>query len=366
MRLLQVVPALGLDGVGGYARALGEALAGRGVQCELLAARPAQPSEAQARDGVLPARTAEALDSALESWWRRGEQPAAVLLHYVSYGYQARGCPVWLVSSAGRWAARGNGRRLATFFHEVNAFGPPWRSSFWLSPLQRRLAAALAGASTGIATSLGLYRDVLARWVPRRPIAVLPVFSAVGEPDPGRVKPVAARPRRLAVFGAPANRERAFRAHRADLAAACRALGIEEVLDVGPSTPSLPEEVAGRPVRRLGALPAAALGELLLGAAAGFLAYPPGFLPKSTVFAAYCAHGMVPVCAPALRALPGRGHASPLAAGEHYLPPRPARAPSAADLEFIAGRARCWYAEHSLARQADAFVRLAFDGARPA
>lgn len=359
MRVLQLVPALGADrvgGVGGYAERLGEALESRGIASSLLASPPGEsPGPEQ-----LSARTPAALAEALDRWW--DGSGAGVLLHYANYGYQERGCPVWLVEGIRRWAALGDGRRVATFFHEVNAFGPPWRSSFWLSPLQRRLAAALAGMSAGLATSLELYREVLARWVPRRRIEVLPVFSAVGEP--AEVPPLASRQRRLVILGGPGTRRRAFR-EPADLAAACRALGVEEVLDIGPlpgEAPDLPPaEIAGLPVRRCGVLPADEVSRLLLGARAGYLAYPPGFLPKSTVFAAYCAHGVVPVCA-----WPHPHGGGPPRAGEHYLTPRPASPLSEADLAALAARARAWYGEHSLARQAPTLADLIFGSAAAA
>jgi hypothetical protein len=353
VRLLEIVPALSADGVGGYARCLGEAFAARGIPVDLLASRPGEET-----GDALPARTAGALDAALERWWKAGEGPAGILLHYAGYGYQKRGCPLWLTAGIARWLARGGGRRISTFFHEVNAFGPPWRSSFWLSPLQRRLAAALAGASSGIATSLPLYRDVLHRWVPRRTVAVLPVFSAVGEP--AEVPLLASRPRRLAVFGGAGTRLRAFREHRASLEAACRALDIEEVLDIGPRLEDPPALVGGRPVRRLGVLPAAEVGAQLLTSLAGFLAYPPDFLPKSTVFAAYCANGVVPVCASSRRQDDGL-----LTSGVHYLPPRPAHPLGETELQAVAGQARAWYTEHSLERQMDVFPQWVFGGEAP-
>jgi hypothetical protein len=350
VRVLQIVPARSIDGVGGYAGRLGEAFAARGVAVDLLAAR-----HGGERSEFLPACTAEALDAAFERWWAVGNGPASVLLHYAGYGYQKRGCPVWLASGIARWLARGGGRRVSTFFHEIKASGPPWRSSFWLSPLQRRLAAALARASHGIATSLPIYRDVLHRWVPLKHIAVLPVFSTVGEP--AEVPPLASRPRRIAVFGGAGLRRRAFREHTADLAAACQAVGAEEVLDIGPPIEDSPAEVAGRPVRRLGALAACDVEDQLLRSKAGFLVYPPAFLPKSTIFAAYCANGVVPVCAVSDR----NGSAlQPLA--EHYLSPRPSHTVGEAELQAVANRARAWYLEHSLERQMESFLHLVLGG----
>ncbi len=94
------------------------------------------------------------------------------------------------------------------------------------------------------------------------------------------------------------------------------------------------------------------MSAILLGCYAGFLAYPPPFLAKSTVFAAYCAHGLVPVCA---WPRPGR---EPSAAGER--PPfwAPGEQPPPADPAELAARARAWYAGHDLERQTAALGAL--------
>ena len=74
---------------------------------------------------------------------------------------------------------------------------------------------------------------------------------------------------------------------------------------MGPPLEENGAAVDGVPVRRLGVLPAAEVGELLGSSLAGFVAYPAYFLPKSTIFAAYCAHGMLPVQAWGRRSLHG-------------------------------------------------------------
>lgn len=79
------------------------------------------------------------------------------------------------------------------------------------------------------------------------------------------------------------------------------------------------------------------MSDLLLGSAAGFLAYPPPFLPKSTIFASYCAHGMLPVCAWHGGRLYWTGEGDP---------------------QEIASSAREWYSGHTLARQAERFRDL--------
>ncbi len=75
---------------------------------------------------------------------------------------------------------------------------------------------------------------------------------------------------------------------------------------MGPPLEGTEETVGGIPVRRHGVLPAAEVSRLLLGSLAGFVAYPAYFLPKSTIFAAYCAHGVLPVQAWRRRSLDGR------------------------------------------------------------
>ena len=323
-QIVQIVPQLPVppEGVGGYAEALAGALRDRsGIETRFVVGSVA--------------RTVEALLDAL------ADAPVA-LLHYANYGYQRRGCPTWLVEGLVRWLQRGAGRRLVTVFHEVYATGPPWRSSFWLSPLQQKLAATLARSSAALATSLDLYSRMLRPWVPQKRIAVLPVFSTVGEP--AVVPRLDERSRRLVVFGGTGVRRRAWGRLPA-LARTVAALGIEEVVDVGPPVEA-PPRVGEIPVRTLGVLPAGEVSELLRGSLAGFVAYPEPFLAKSTIFAAYCAHGMVPVCA-------GDGRKSPDPDPPFWTP-----GSALADPQGIADRARAWYAGHALDRQAEVYREL--------
>jgi hypothetical protein len=303
--IVQIIPRLPRSegGVGGYAHALAERLRqGFGIET-----RFAEIDDSRAAD----------LDSG-----------GTALLHYSNYGYQRRGCPERLVAGLEGWKRNGGGR-LVTVFHEVYAGGPPWRSSFWLRPVQRRLAARVARASDRLVTTLPLYAGLVRRLVPIAMVEVAPVFSTVGEP--AEVPHFGDRPKTMIVFGGAGVRRRAWESHREDLLAACRSLGIREVLDVGPPTGRPTPELDGIPVRVLGPLPEAGVSCRMLGAAAGFLAYPPAFLPKSTIWAAYCAHGLLPVCA-------GIGLGD--------------------DPEASAAAARAWYLEHSLERQGELFHRL--------
>jgi hypothetical protein len=328
VRVLQIVPHLPppYEGVGTYAAALAGALGG---EARFLVGDPAWPGTANGARAV-PARTAAALLAAIGA-------EETVLLHYANYGYQARGCPEWLIAGLAGWRGR-----LVTVFHEIWASGPPWTSSFWLRPAQRRLAATLARRSEALATTLDIYAGMLRPWSHGREIAVLPVFSTVGEP--AAVPPFGERARRIVVFGGAGVRSRAYGRFLPELAKAAAALGAGEILDVGPPLP-LPAAAGGVPIRPLGVLPAGEVSALLLGSAAGFLAYPPDFLPKSTIFAAYCAHGVLPLCAWDREGDRRAAAGAPCWTG-------------AGDPGPAARAARGWYAGHSLERQAVRFREL--------
>ena len=69
-----------------------------------------------------------------------------VILHYVNYGYQARGVPFYLRRFARQLRGQLRGRWLTTF-HEIYASGPPWKSEFWLRPFQVKIARDLIDLS---------------------------------------------------------------------------------------------------------------------------------------------------------------------------------------------------------------------------
>ena len=169
-----------------------------------------------------------------------------------------------------------------------------------------------------------------------RSVKYLPVFSSIQ--GPSAPAPLAGRQRRLLVFGAPANRMRVYARSHAELRDAAVALGTDEVLDVGPPPGAAPP--AG--VKSVGILPAAKLSRLLADSLAAFIDYFPAYLSKSTVFAAYCAHGILPVCP-----RDAASEADGLVGGQHDLLSR-ARAVGAHRLQEIADSARRWYATHDL------------------
>jgi hypothetical protein len=316
--------------VGGYAAALGKALSETGDRVAILV-----PGEqTQGADSVPPMRTATGLAKTLVA---TGAE--VVILHYSGYGYANRGAPGWLARGIEDWRRGSDRRRLVTVFHEVFATGPPWRSSFWLSPLQRRIAASLAGLSDALWTTLQSYASLLGPWASGRAIVVYPVFSTIGEPK--AVPSYGSRSQQLVIFGGIGVRQRAYE-NMDSLVRACRALAIDQIFDVGPPM-EVPQSAGGIAIRKLGLIDADEVASLLVTSRAGFLGYEPRFLAKSTIFAAYCAHGILPVCA-------ALGSAnSDLAAGSVYWDPSSSDAGEAAK---IAARAAEWYSGHRLAVQA--------------
>lgn len=349
MELVQLVPALppSFSGVGDFAVLLArELLARHGTGTRFVVGDPAWDSPAAVPPfpaAAIPARTPDALRAALE------ETSGTVLLHYVSYGYAPRGCPFWLVDALERWKQQRATppRRLLVLFHEVYASGPPWSSAFFTSPFQQWLAARLARLADARRITTTISRRELSRILGRGrdlPTTIAPVFSTLGEPaDP---PPLSAREPQVVVFGSRPVREAVY-ARAEALAAFCARHEIARVVDVG--TPiSGGVRLAGIDVQEAGALPAPEASALLTRSLAGYFNYPSPHLGKSTIFAAYCAHRMVPVTFPG-------NHASEesLRAGEHYLEGVGERA----TFDAVADAGHAWYHAHRLHVHADDIQR---------
>jgi len=332
--IVQVVPNLEpYGGVASHARALARAL----EQHEGLSSALVTPegTSSRARSDRLVAQLA-------------AYPTAPILLHYSNYGYDRRGCPRWLLGALERSVTESRHARLISIFHEVYATGRPWESSFWLSPIQRRLAGRLRRMSEHAVTSLERYRDML-RVDNGGEVVTLPVFSTVGEPT--SPTPLTQRRRRLVVFGSPGLRSRAYTTSRRELSRACNALEIGEIADVGPQAVA-PRLLDGIPVESLAERPAADVSTLLSDSIAGFLSYPEDFVAKSTVFAAFASHRLVPVCA-----WPRNGHlGNPRVAARRHLW-HATYEPTGAWQE-IADAAHEWYQDHSLSRHAALYAEL--------
>lgn len=279
-------------------------------------------------------------------------RPCSLILHFSGYGFQRRGLCFWLLREIEN-ARRELGPRLhlVTMFHELFASGPPWRSAFWLSRVQAWIAMRIARASDALWTNTELH----ARWLRQQvdasiPIDVNPVFSNIGEPDV--VAPAEGRTRRLVVFGAPSTRGRALRL-LPRYANRLRSQGITEVVEVGsgPAFPWVEEILAHYFVGRLGV---DQVHDLLQDSAYGLIDYPPRYLGKSSVFAAYAVHGCV-----TLNTADSDLDSDRLQRDLHFaaLPPAGDVPHDAEARQRVCDAARDWYAQHSLARQAQGLAQ---------
>jgi hypothetical protein len=186
--------------------------------------------------------------------------------------------------------------RLINIFHELYAQGKPWNSSYWLGPLQRKITYELWQlADFGVTTNCQYFAK-LRSWRPdpvHDRLACVPVFSNVGEPS--KVPSIESRTKKAAIFGSGLDgfiyRERAEIFEQF-----VRALNITTIVDIGARNRSIPSSIGGARVLEMGRLTASEISDELLQCRFGFGSYDVARLGKSTVFAAFAAHGVIPVC----------------------------------------------------------------------
>jgi hypothetical protein len=279
-----------------------------------------------------------------------GDAPAALLVHSSGYGYAADGAPT-LLAAALEEVREDERFRVAVYFHELYASSMPWKSAFWYSRRQRKSVRRIAEASELLVTSARRYKDLLKSEIVRRSdisVKLLPVFSAIGEAH--APTSVAQRQPCLIIFGLAGSRQRAYK-ELSSLRELLCGLGVEEILDVGPEFDA-PKDLNGISVRRLGLLPAGDLAQRFSKSMFGFLSYRSLLLAKSSIFAAYCAQGTIPVIAE-----PFEGEADGLKDGFHLLSPETVLTAKASGFEDCSMAAWHWYLGHRLHVHAATYAR---------
>jgi len=129
------------------------------------------------------------------------QQPDAILLHYSVFSYSHRGMPVYVAPMLA--TLRRTGAPIVTVLHE---FVYPWglggpRGLAW-ALTQRAAVIDVVRTSAALVVTSPSRVDWLVsrRWLPRRPMALAPVFSNL----PAPVAPLASAqhaPRRIGLFG---------------------------------------------------------------------------------------------------------------------------------------------------------------------
>lgn len=273
-----------------------------------------------------------------------------VLLAYSGYGFADSGAPYWLVKWVQNIAPKV--RSFGTIFHELYAFGSPFSRAFWYHPFQKQVARRLARASSFLITSRFEYLRWLVAQVGNIPHLVAPVFSNVGECEQLGLWNGA----RAVVFGSGEVRRRFYDRHLQKVVAWAGKARIE-IHDVGP-VPSarLVDSMRDAGIVIHGEVPSKEAGEILRGAGWGLIAYEPAFLAKSSIFAAYAAHGLCPLVF-SRKSEPADG----LLPGVHYL-----NTTHLADIDFrvkpdrVAREVFGWYQTHNLAVQSGAVQALLY------
>jgi hypothetical protein len=349
--LIQVVPrrAAEPDGLADYALALARALrAYRGANSVFLSGTPsadARPVEDDWKTVCVPKRKAQILADTIQLLSAE-TNACAVVLHFSGYGYQKRGVPLWLVQGLRIWSRLSGQVPLLTIFHELYASGRPWQSAFWLSPLQKQIARSILNLSSVAITPTELGSKLLSelRDGDATKITAMPVFSNVGEP--GRGSAPCARSAAAVVFGLAGVEDGIYGTYRSKIERIVSSLGIEKIFDVGPRLSSMPRTLAGAPVISKGVLPRDAVSDLLQRARFGLVAYPLDLIGKSGVFAAYAAHGVVPIVLS-----DKQGAFDGLQPARHFLDGL-RLGNGAEDLASIQRKLFTWYTSHSLKVQA--------------
>jgi len=312
----QFAPEVG--GVGDYAAQLGRQMwSGHGIESRFLIGDPAWSPSGGAAEFTAEAvakRSAIGLAEKIENATR-------VVVHYVGYGYQSRGVPFWLTGGLERWKRSDKRHRLIAVFHELWSVGAPWRSEFYLGPVQRHLAARLHRLCDAAMTSTPAMARMLDAISPGK-TTFQPIANSLPAVGLGEREWHAGGPVRVAVFGLEATRQRSVETHAALLRALHDAGLLKGVEVVGsranagdaPSTDvqTLFSLVPAELVRVTADVSPGEGAQRLAGADLFLSFYPSKWVCKSSAFTSALACGCVAV-------LPEAKFAAPLVEGRDLL-----------------------------------------------
>ena len=288
--ILQITPYYPPDvsGVGDYAYELHQYFTKKNKDSQVISYHPRTPESMINFHYVHPftfKAGSDSLDVKLASLCEND----AIILHYVGYGYAKRGAPYHLARILRYWKGKNPNVKLHVMFHELYATGPITSSAFWLSGFQRRIARQLLLLCDGATTNCQLYCDILKNWCSEKKIICCEVFSTVGEPTfCSKDEPPFA-----VVFGTAGNRKKVYELvdqWQDELFAE----GVRNIVDIGKVQEEYPQLGSFKLIQQ-GFMEREAVSHLMSSAKFGLLYYPKNYLGKSTICAAYLAHGVVPI-----------------------------------------------------------------------
>jgi hypothetical protein len=295
---MQILPRVPGDcgGVGDYSRQLALRLQElHGITSMFVSAAPT--SSPGSIDGFKVLSSLRAISGVID-------RPAALLLHYVNYGYEPHGVPVWLPSVLRRLRKPGGGR-LVTIFHELYAAGSWRQSAFWLRPVQKQIARSIARLSATSIVSNQIQATQLEQLASGARIVVQPVASNFGEPSLSLAALKERDPHRWIICGGSELVERSLSSFLQRLHFIPADYCPRELFVVGgPDRGEIRARLDGLRNIRTHYYPNVdhkLAAEILATCPFAWLDYfhqpdvPMATILKSTVFAAFCAHGVVPV-----------------------------------------------------------------------
>ena len=335
-RIIQIVGILG--GVSDYAQCLGSCWEAAGYESTTVSVFDGRIANRRIFKELLP-------ESGV------GAEVCGVIVHFSGYGYAHRGLCFWLLGELSALRRKLPAQiPVVLVYHELFAGGSLWSSAFWLQPLQRRIARQLARIGDVVWTNTEKHQAWLQDQVqPGVTVQRYPVFSNIGELQ-ADLRPFADRSETAIVFGSEGTRRRFFQKVQTYFTATPFRSGVR-LVEIGPGTAVAP---AFRiPSEFLGKLPVDEVCRLMRDSRYGFIEYPGRYLAKSSVMAAYAAHGML-VC----NAADELGPADGLRMGSHYVPFDSVDLKRLADNAVIGRNLERWYADHRLDFQAGKMIRL--------
>ncbi|NEQ43668.1 MAG: glycosyltransferase family 4 protein [Leptolyngbya sp. SIOISBB] len=353
LEIIQIVPRLPphTDGVGDYALRLGEQLCcDHSIYSHFLPFSielDYQPLENGFPIVNLSGHTAQALMAACPS------SAQGILLHYSNYPYlkSQLDAPFWLPAAL-KHLAKVRNIPLVVMFHELPTLDLKVFKIF--NPWQIQISQRLARLADGVVTDSHRFKEVLSQWAVQ-PIPCVPDFSNIGEPEV--VSPLYDRRRQLVIFGG-RDRSRIYHNHLSSLLKTCQVLKLEKIIDIGHPLDFDPEQFGDVQWVQMEFQPSDVVSQTLLNSLAGIIDYTrfPGDLGKSSVFAAFTSHGVLP-----LVTAYNPSEKDGLYQHQHYLTPATLETATSLDhLQAIATAAHRWYQQHTLAKNAEVFAEQLF------
>jgi len=352
--VLQIVPHQPgtFDGVGDYALNLARALSSdHGIATTFAVAGR---TSVTAKEGFA---VISGLD--LDQTAELAQKCEHVILHYVNYGYQARGVPFSLRAFAKQLRSQLRGRWVTTF-HELYASGPPWKSAFWLRPLQVGIAREIINTSTSCIVSNAPIEEAIHAYDARKKVYRAPVMSNFGEPELSAFEAVS--PKRWVICGGTVLIARSLRLleqlHQlipeAYAPEHLDVVGGHEEISINANLEKLRRVRPGLSCHYYPEVTVELASEVLRRSSFGWIDYFgagkvwPSMVLKSTAFAAFCAHGVVPILSHREGPIAIDGDALP---GPYYLTSDAINFPTPEQLRETQRKVYAWYHAHGDSRQ---------------